>query len=185
MSMSRLSLLLSLSLVGVCLQGQTSTSITISTTAQGARFQVDGTTYYAAVTFVWPEGSTHYLVFVTDPPTGGETSTLVQTSVDGSTQYAFTDGRITMDWCSRQRSQFRPSQRIPPSPASRHKSRYPIASALGTSRPVILPTRSLHPLAGRPELSPQANPAQAWCTSARSVTGRRSRPMFQRTMLSL
>jgi uncharacterized protein (TIGR03437 family) len=86
--MNRLSLLLSLSLVGVCLQGQTSTSITISTDPQGARFQVDGTTYYAAVTFVWPEGSTHYVVFVTDPPTAGQT-TLVQTSVDGSTQYAF------------------------------------------------------------------------------------------------
>jgi uncharacterized protein (TIGR03437 family) len=87
--MNRLFLLVSLSLVGLCLQAQTSTSITISTNPQGARFQVDGTTYYSGVTFVWPEGSTHYVVFITDPPTANQTSGLVQTSIDGSTQYTF------------------------------------------------------------------------------------------------
>ncbi len=88
--MNRLSLLLSFSLGGLCLQGQTSSSITISTKPQGARFQVDGATYNSAVTFIWPQGSTHYVVFIIDPPVPGQASTLVQTSLDGSTQYVFT-----------------------------------------------------------------------------------------------
>jgi len=87
--MNRLFLLLPLSLVGLCLQGQTATSITISTNPQGPRFQVDGVTYNSAVTFLWPQGSTHYVVFITDPPTVAGTTTLVQTSIDGSTQWAF------------------------------------------------------------------------------------------------
>ena len=82
-------LLLLLSVGGLCLQGQTATSITISTSPSGPRFQVDGTTYTAPVTFEWPTGSTHYVVFVTNPPVGGATS-VVQTSLDGSTQWALT-----------------------------------------------------------------------------------------------
>jgi uncharacterized protein (TIGR03437 family) len=90
LSMNRSSLLLLLlSLGGLCLQGQTATSITISTNPQGPRFQVDGTTYTAAASFIWPTGSTHYVVFITDPPVNGSTG-LVQTSLDGTTAWAFT-----------------------------------------------------------------------------------------------
>lgn len=85
--MNRLFILSLLSLGGLCLQAQTSSSITISTSPSGARFQVDGTTYNSAVTFDWPQGSEHVLVFLTDPPQPGSTS-VVQT--DGSTQYTFT-----------------------------------------------------------------------------------------------
>lgn len=86
--MNRLSILLLFSLVGLCLQGQTSSSITISTSTSGAQFSVDGTTYNRAVSFSWPQGSEHIVVFITDPPQAGAPSTLVQT--DGSTQYVFT-----------------------------------------------------------------------------------------------
>src|ERR1700689_1316509 len=87
--MNRLSLFLLLSLGGVCLQGQTASSITISTNPAGARFQVDGTTYNAAVTFDWPTGSTHYVIFLTDPPSVNGSTTLVQTSTTGNIQYIF------------------------------------------------------------------------------------------------
>src|ERR1700734_2178335 len=87
--MNRFSLLCLLSLGAFCLQGQTSSSITVSTSAPGARFQVDGTIYRAPASFNWPTGSEHILVFITDPPTSGETTSVVQTSLDGSTQYAF------------------------------------------------------------------------------------------------
>ena len=85
--MNRLSLLLLLSLGGLCLEGQTSSSITISTNPQGPRFQVDGTTYSQAATFIWPTGSSHYVVFITDPPTSNGGTSLVQTSLNGSTQW--------------------------------------------------------------------------------------------------
>ncbi len=86
--MNRLSILFLLSLGGLCLQGQTSSSIRISTSLPGAKFQVDGTTYTQAVTFNWPAGSEHVLVFVEDPPMAGQsTSPPVQT--DGSVQYTF------------------------------------------------------------------------------------------------
>lgn len=85
--MNRSSILLLLSLGGLCLQGQTSSSITISTNPSGARFQVDGVTYNSAVTFSWPEGSEHVLVFITDPPLTSGTTNPLQT--DGSTQYSF------------------------------------------------------------------------------------------------
>jgi uncharacterized protein (TIGR03437 family) len=88
--MNRLSLLLLLSIGGVSLQAQTSSSIRISTNPPGARFEVDGTLYNQAVTFSWPEGSEHVLVFVTDPPLAGQTGGLVQTSLDGGTTYALT-----------------------------------------------------------------------------------------------
>lgn len=88
--MNRLSLFLLLSLGVACLQGQpANSSITISTKPAGARFQVDGTTYGAAVTFDWPTGSTHYVIFLTDPPSVNGSSTLVQTSTTGDIQYAF------------------------------------------------------------------------------------------------
>lgn len=86
--MNRLSLLLLLSLGAGCLEAQTSSSITISTNPQGARFQVDGTTYTRAANFNWPQGSEHVVVFLLDPPASGQTSS-VQTSLDGSTIYAF------------------------------------------------------------------------------------------------
>src|ERR1700722_1133485 len=85
--MNRSSILFLLSLGGLCLHGQTSSSITISTSPSGAQFQVDGTTYTRAVSFIWPEGSEHVVVFVTDPPLPGETTNALQT--DGNTQYAF------------------------------------------------------------------------------------------------
>jgi uncharacterized protein (TIGR03437 family) len=88
--MKRLLLLFLLSLGGLCVEGQTTSSITISTNPQGARFQVDGTTYASAVTFLWPQGSTHYVVFITDPPLPGAASSNVQTSLDGTTQYVLT-----------------------------------------------------------------------------------------------
>src|SRR5581483_8975221 len=84
--MNRLSILCLLALGALCLQAQTTSSITISTKPSGAKFSVDGTTYNAPVTFNWPTGSQHLVVFITDPPLNGSTS-LVQT--DGTTQYAF------------------------------------------------------------------------------------------------
>lgn len=91
--MNRSSLLLLLSLSGLCLQGQTSSSssssITVSTSPPGAQFQVDGTTYNATVTFIWPTGSEHVIAFVTNPPEPG-VSTLIQTSTNGGTIYTFT-----------------------------------------------------------------------------------------------
>jgi len=85
--MNRSLILFLLSLGGWCLQAQTSSAITISTNPAGAKFQVDGVLYNSAVTFIWPEGSEHVVVFITDPPLTNDTTNLVQT--DGSTQYAF------------------------------------------------------------------------------------------------
>jgi uncharacterized protein (TIGR03437 family) len=89
-SMNRISLPLLLTFGGMCLQAQTSSTITISTNPAGARFQVDGTTYYSAANFNWPEGSEHTVVFLTDPPLPGQTTNNVQTSITGQTKYAFT-----------------------------------------------------------------------------------------------
>ena len=86
--MNRLSLLLLFSLGGWCLQAQTATSITISSSPSGARFQVDGTIYNQAANFIWPTGSTHYVVFITDTPVGTNTATNIQTSPDGSVEYS-------------------------------------------------------------------------------------------------
>jgi uncharacterized protein (TIGR03437 family) len=85
--MNRLSILSLLCLGGSCLLGQTSSEITISTSLPGARFEVDGVLYTQAVSFEWPTGSEHVLVFVTDPPLAGQTINPVQT--DGTTQYTF------------------------------------------------------------------------------------------------
>jgi uncharacterized protein (TIGR03437 family) len=90
--MNRFAILVLFSLSAMCLQAQTGLSgITISTQPSGARFAVDGQTYSQAQTFVWPAGSKHLLVFVTDPPLPNQSSTTqVQTSPDGATQYVFT-----------------------------------------------------------------------------------------------
>lgn len=89
-SMNRLSLFAIFLFGGLCCQAQTSSTITISTVPSGAEFSVDGQVYNSSVTLVWPAGSTHTLVFITDPPAPGQTtSTGVQTSQDGSTIYSF------------------------------------------------------------------------------------------------
>src|ERR1700722_19132092 len=89
LSMNRLLILSLLSLGGLCLQGQTSSSITISTNPPGPRFEVDGSIYTEAVSFNWPQGSEHTVVFLTDPPAPGGSNSLVQTSLDGATKYLF------------------------------------------------------------------------------------------------
>jgi uncharacterized protein (TIGR03437 family) len=93
-SMNRLSLLIFFSLAGLCLEAQTFSTITISTVPNGARFMVDGQQYNSAATLSWPVGSTHILMFVTDPLQAGNGNACnpgsnVQTSLDGSTAYTF------------------------------------------------------------------------------------------------
>src|ERR1700676_3687783 len=89
-SMNRLSLPVLLLLSGLCARAQTSSTTTISTVPNGARFMVDGQVYSQAVTLNWPVGSKHLLLFILYPPLPGQTtSTNIQTSIDGSTQYAF------------------------------------------------------------------------------------------------
>lgn len=88
--MNRLSLPLLLTFGGLCLQAQTSSTITISTNPpSGAHFLVDGTQYSSTVTLNWPTGSEHTVVFLLDPPVAGQTTTAVQTSSDGGTLWAF------------------------------------------------------------------------------------------------
>src|ERR1700681_484590 len=89
--MNRLFLPVLLSLTGLCLNGQNSSTTTISTVPAGVRFMVDGRVYTQAVTLNWLAGTKHILVFLTDPPLPNQTtSTSIQTSSDGSTQYIFT-----------------------------------------------------------------------------------------------
>jgi len=90
--MNRFALLSVLSLAGLCLNAQSppQSAITISTNPGGARFSVDGQVYMQAATFVWPQGSKHLLVFITDPALPNQAvNTAVQTSVDGTTKWAF------------------------------------------------------------------------------------------------
>jgi uncharacterized protein (TIGR03437 family) len=88
--MNRLSLLLLLTFGGLCLQAQTSSTITIATNPpSGAHFLVDGTVYSSTVTLNWPTGSEHTVVFLLDPPQAGQTTTGVQTSSDGGTKWDF------------------------------------------------------------------------------------------------
>ncbi len=94
--MNRLSLVMLLLLAGLGLQAQTGLStITISTNPSGARFAVDGQVYIQATTFVWPAGSKHIVVFITDPALPGQPpNTVVQTDAQGDTAYvlsAWTD----------------------------------------------------------------------------------------------
>ena len=94
LSMNRLVVLVLISLSTLQLRAQsvqaTSGQITISTTPSGARFAVDGTVYSSAATFVWPAGSEHILVFITDPALPGQAAnTSIQTTPDGSTIYSF------------------------------------------------------------------------------------------------
>jgi len=78
-------------LTALGLQAQSNLStITISTDPAGARFTVDSQQYQGPATFVWPSGSKHTLVFVTDPPLPGQTTpTLVQTGLLFDTTYTF------------------------------------------------------------------------------------------------
>ena len=62
-------------------------SILISTLPVGARFLVDGTEYTTSATFVWPTGSTHIVVFITDPVLAGQTPVVCQTVPQGDTKY--------------------------------------------------------------------------------------------------
>ena len=73
------------------LRAQTTLSTTtISTVPSGARFSVDGQVYDQAVTFAWPAGSKHLLVFITDPfLPGQQPNVVVQTSPQLDTQYIF------------------------------------------------------------------------------------------------
>src|SRR5258706_10121231 len=90
--MNRFALLSALSLTGLCLYAQAPTegAITISTDPPGARFSVDGQVYIQAQTFVWPKGSKHILVFITDPVLPNQpANTSVQTAVDGQTKWSF------------------------------------------------------------------------------------------------
>src|SRR5271155_3567309 len=87
--MNRFSLLFLLTFGGMCLEAQTTSTITISTNPAGPRFLVDGTEFYMAASLNWPEGSEHTVVFLTDPPLPNQTSTNIQTSPDGETKYAF------------------------------------------------------------------------------------------------
>lgn len=89
--MNRLSNLLLLSVAGMGLYAQTPlATTTISTTPSGATFVVDGLAYIHATTFVWPAGSKHIIVFVTDPVLPGQPpNTVVQTLPQGDTQYVF------------------------------------------------------------------------------------------------
>ena len=72
------------------LMGQTPSTgqITISTQPPVARFSVDGQVYTGAASFIWPAGSKHILMFVTDPPLAGQTTTF-QSALDGKTEYGF------------------------------------------------------------------------------------------------
>jgi uncharacterized protein (TIGR03437 family) len=88
--MNRFFLLSLLTLGGMCLQAQTTTSITISTNPAGAHFLIDGTLHTMAATLNWPVGSEHTIVFLTDPVSPGQPSSLVQTSSDGGTKWLFT-----------------------------------------------------------------------------------------------
>jgi uncharacterized protein (TIGR03437 family) len=87
--MNRFFSLLLLTLGGMCLQAQVTSTITVSSNPPGARFTVDGILYYSAVSFNWPEGSEHIVAFVLDAPVAGQTTNNIQTSIDGRTQYAF------------------------------------------------------------------------------------------------
>src|SRR5271156_6337375 len=89
--MNRLSLFALLSVAGIGLQAQTTLStMTVSTSPSGASFSVDGTVYNQAVTFAWPAGSEHLVVFITDPVLPGQpTNSAVQTDPQGDAQFIF------------------------------------------------------------------------------------------------
>ncbi|HXA66483.1 MAG TPA: IPT/TIG domain-containing protein [Bryobacteraceae bacterium] len=77
-------------LTGLCMNAQTSSTITISTLPSGARFMVDGQVYTQAAILNWPTGSTHIVAFLTDPLAPDQTTnTSVQTAIGGGTQYVF------------------------------------------------------------------------------------------------
>ena len=89
--MNRLSLLILLAFSGMCLEAQTSSTITISTSSPGPHFLVDGTLHTTTATLNWPAGSVHTVVFLTDPTLPGQVAgSPVQTSGDGGTKWLFT-----------------------------------------------------------------------------------------------
>lgn len=69
--------------------GIVASSIRIYTEPSGARFLVDGTTYYGSQTFTWPAGSKHIVEFPLKLNVDGSSSGLVQTSLDGNSTYGF------------------------------------------------------------------------------------------------
>ena len=73
----------------LCLGAQTFSTITISTSSPGASFSVDGRVYTSAANFNWPLGSSHTLVFLTDPTLPGQPASTTQTTLDGSVAYLF------------------------------------------------------------------------------------------------
>src|SRR5579871_5047759 len=78
-------------LAGLVLRAQTAeTSITISTNPAGPNFSVDGQVYNQAANFVWPAGSKHIVVFLTDTVLPGQTPTQCQTSPQRDTVYCLT-----------------------------------------------------------------------------------------------
>src|SRR5882757_7869569 len=88
-SMNRFALLSTLFLTGLSSYALAQESaITISTNPPGAKFFVDNQLYIQAATFVWPKGSKHLLVFLTDPALPNQAAS-VQTSVDGKTKWSF------------------------------------------------------------------------------------------------
>jgi len=87
--MNRLCLPVLFCLTGVYASAQTYSTITISSSAPGARFSVDGQPYMSAANFNWPLGSSHVLAFITDPLLPNQSASAVQTSTDGSTQFLF------------------------------------------------------------------------------------------------
>lgn len=75
-------------LTALGLQAQSAQSgITISTSPSGARFAVDGQVYAQAATFLWPAGSKHIVVFITDPLLPGQAPTPCQTSPQHDTLF--------------------------------------------------------------------------------------------------
>jgi hypothetical protein len=87
--MNRFPLLVLLFVSALCLQAQSSSTITIQTVPSGAQFSVDGLIYVSATTLVWPVGSTHVVAFLGNNSTLGQVGSGFQTSPDGTTQYGF------------------------------------------------------------------------------------------------
>lgn len=83
----RLLLIESLALAAAWGQSVPISSVQVLTDPPGARFYVDGQLYYAAQTFLWPQGSKHLLQFPTTITDGVATN--YQQSLDGNVRYQF------------------------------------------------------------------------------------------------
>jgi uncharacterized protein (TIGR03437 family) len=64
-------------------------TVRVFTSSPGARFLVDGRTYFGSQTFAWPQGSKHVLQFPLRLGPDGVTTLGYQESTDGLTQFAF------------------------------------------------------------------------------------------------